>query len=148
MSEQPSVDGCVFCKIISGQIPCHLVHETDDLIAFLDVNPLGLGHTLVIPRGHYARIEDLPAELSGAIGRELPQIASAVREAVGCKGVNILQNNGAVAGQVVDHVHFHVIPKWKDAGLMMRWDAGKLPPGEAAEMLAVTIRGQLTYPTS
>jgi len=148
MPDYPTVDDCVFCKIVSGQVPCHLVHETDELIAFLDVNPLGLGHTLIIPRGHYTRIEEMPGELSAAIGGVLPEVAKAVRSAVGCKGINILQNNGSVAGQVVDHVHFHVIPKWADAGLIMRWDAGKLPPGEAAETLAVTIRGQLTLPTS
>jgi len=148
MADYPRVNECIFCRIVAGEIPCHVVYEDEDVLAFLDVNPLSLGHTLLIPKGHYAQLDEMPDELGAKLGAVLPALCRSIRASVNCKGLNVLQNNGRVAGQVVDHVHFHLIPRYQDAGLLMRWDAGKLPPGEAAETLAITIRGQMSFPTA
>jgi diadenosine tetraphosphate (Ap4A) HIT family hydrolase len=98
---------CLFCKIVAGDIPSHKVHETDDVLCFLDINPLAAGHTLVIPKHHGEKLHDLPESAVTGIGPALLK----VQKAIGCEDYNVLQNNGAIAHQVVKHVHFHVIPK-------------------------------------
>lgn len=126
----------VFDKIIAGTIPCHKVYEDEHVLAFLDINPLGPGHTLVIPKESKAHLHELSDESAAALGRALPRICRAVLAASGAKSYNVLQNNGAPAHQAVFHVHFHVIPKTEDYGLGIRWPAGNLREGEAAEILA------------
>jgi len=126
---------CIFCKIVAGQIPCLKVYENGRVLAFLDIGPLSDGHTLVIPKEHYARLEDLPAELAGEIGKVLPKLGAAVVRAVGAPGYNVLQNNGRVAGQLVEHVHFHIIPRQPEDGLGYRWNAKKYPEGKDHQVL-------------
>lgn len=133
---------CIFCKIAAGQIPCHKLHEDAQVLAFLDIAPLSRGHLLVIPKAHYATIDQMPPELLSACTAILPRLSKAVVEVTGVKGWNILQNNGRIAGQAVDHVHFHLIPRALNDGLGFRWPAGKLSPQEAA-LLAQQITGNL-----
>jgi histidine triad (HIT) family protein len=105
------------------------------VFAFLDINPLCPGHTLVIPKEPAATLEQLSDESSAAIGRVLPRIARAVLAATGTRHFNVLQNNGAPAHQAVDHVHFHIIPKHDDGrGLGIGWKAGKLDSAAGAEL--------------
>lgn len=112
----------IFSKIIRGEIPCHRVYEDQHVLAFLDINPLTPGHTLVIPKEAKAHLHELSDEASAAIGRVLPRICRGVLRATGATAYNILQNNGTMAHQVVMHVHFHVIPKLPDgAGLGVGW---------------------------
>lgn len=112
----------IFSKIIRGEIPCHKVYEDDLVFAFLDINPLSAGHTLVIPKEAAVTLDALSDESSAAIGRALPRISRAVLAATGAKAFNILQNNGASAHQAVFHVHFHIIPKHEDgSGLGIGW---------------------------
>ena len=121
----------IFGKILRNEIPCNRVYEDDMVVAFLDVNPLSRGHTLVIPREPAETLDKLSAESSAAIGKVLPRIARAVVAATGARAYNVLQNNGAQAHQAVMHVHFHIIPKYDDgAGLGIDWKAGKLVEGE------------------
>src|SRR5687768_5586774 len=101
----------IFTKILRGEIPCHKVYEDDQVLAFLDINPLSRGHTLVIPKEPAATLDQLSDEASAAIGRVLPRLARAVMAVSGARDYNILQNNGAPAHQAVFHVHFHIIPK-------------------------------------
>ena len=115
----------IFSKIIRGEIPCHRVYEDDAVLAFLDITPLAKGHTLVIPKEAVATLDQLSDEASAAIGRVLPRIARAVMTATGAKDFNVLQNNGASAHQVVQHVHFHVIPKFEGRGLGIGWNTMK-----------------------
>lgn len=138
-----SDSNCIFCKIAAKQIPALIVHETDALIAFLDVNPLAQGHLLVIPREHHERIVDMPDETLGQLAASLPRLGRALLNVSGAAGFNLLQNNGSVAGQVVPHVHFHLIPRQADDGLGYRWNAGSYPPGRDAE-LAAAYRSALT----
>lgn len=107
----PTDPACIFCKIVAGDIPCHKLWEDGHALAFLDVNPLSEGHALVIPKQHYATLDEVPTETAAAIGAALPALARAVMQATGSTDYNILQNNGAPAGQDVFHVHFHLIPR-------------------------------------
>ncbi|MBY0312484.1 MAG: HIT family protein [Phycisphaerales bacterium] len=125
----------IFSKIIAGEIPCHKVYEDEHVLAFLDINPLSPGHTLVIPKEERAQVHELSDEASAAIGRVLPRICRAVLKATGATAYNILQNNGATAHQVVMHVHYHIIPKMDDGrGLGIGWSAGKLESAAGAEL--------------
>lgn len=125
----------IFSKIIAGEIPCHKVYEDEHVLAFLDINPLSPGHTLVIPKQPRAQVHELSDEASAAIGRVLPRICRAVLMATGATAYNILQNNGAQAHQVVMHVHYHIIPKMDDGrGLGIGWSAGKLDGAAGAEL--------------
>ena len=124
----------IFSKIIRGEIPCHRVYEDDLVLAFLDVNPLAPGHTLVIPKEAVATLDKLSEESSAAIGRVLPKIARAVLAATGATDFNVLQNNGASAHQAVFHVHFHIIPKSQGRGLGIGWEP---MPVEALDLKAL-----------
>lgn len=142
MPEFPRDADCIFCKIIAGEIPCHRVYEDEHVLSFLDIGPLSEGHTLIIPKGHYVTLDELPDETAAACGRAGKKIGAAVAEATGCAGWNLLQNNGKVAGQVVMHVHFHIIPRTEGDGLGYRWDAGELNDA-AAGRLKAAIAGKL-----
>ncbi len=121
----------IFTKIIAGDIPSHKVYEDDKVFAFLDINPLSPGHTLVIPKEPAKTLDALSDDASAAIGRALPRIARAVMAATGTDQYNILQNNGPRAHQAVFHVHFHIIPKTEDGlGLNVGWKPGNLDPAE------------------
>ena len=122
----------IFSKILRNEIPCHRVYEDDHVLAFLDINPIARGHTLVIPREPAERLDQLSEESAAAIGRVLPRIARAVLAATGTTDWNLLQNNGAAAHQAVFHVHFHIIPKHDDgSGLGIGWKSGSISDGEA-----------------
>ena len=125
----------IFKNIIDGEIPCHKVYEDDHVLAFLDVNPLSKGHTLVIPKEPAETLDQLSDESASAIGWVLPRLCRAVLKATGVRNYNILQNNGASAHQAVFHVHFHIIPK-EDAGggLGIGWNSPALNSG--AELAA------------
>lgn len=125
----------IFGRILAGELPCHRVYEDERVLAFLDVFPLSVGHTLVIPKEPAATLDALSDESAAAIGRVLPRLARAVMRASGATAYNVLQNNGSDAHQVVMHVHFHIIPKHADgSGLGIGWPAGKLDEARAAAL--------------
>ena len=128
----------IFAKIIDGQIPCHRIFENEHLLAFLDINPLSEGHTLVVPKRQVERLEHLPPDDAAEIARQLGAIARRILAVTGAPGYNILQNNGRVAGQEVPHVHFHIIPRRAGDGLGYRWDPKPASP-EALTALAARI---------
>ena len=132
--------GTLFDKILDGELPCHKVYEDEHVLAFLDIGPLAPGHTLVIPKERKAYLHELSDESAAAIGRVLPRLARAVLAATGAEHYNVLQNNGAPAHQAVFHVHFHIIPRVKDRGLGIGWQAGEL---EDAEGLLTRIQEEL-----
>ena len=125
----------IFDKILSGEIPSHRVYEDEHVYAFLDVNPIAPGHTLVIPRERKAYLHELSDEAGAAIGLVLPRISRAVLAATGAEHYNILQNNGAPAHQAVFHVHFHIIPKFPESGLGIGWPASSLSSEDATGLL-------------
>jgi len=125
----------IFSKIISGKIPCHKIYEDDRLIAFLDIGPLSPGHALVVPKEPAVFLHQLSDESAAAIGRVLPKLCRAVLAATGAIAYNVLQNNGPLAHQAVEHVHFHIIPKFSEqVGLGIAWNSGKLDPAEGAKL--------------
>ena len=133
---------CIFCKIAAGDIPAIKVREDDASLAFMDIGPLAEGHVLLIPKAHAETLDDLSADQAAALGRHLPALVGAVKSATGCEGVNVLQNNGRVAHQVVPHVHFHIIPRNSGDEFSFNWPAGKYPPGRG-EQLAEAIAAHL-----
>ncbi|MBN2136968.1 MAG: HIT family protein [Sedimentisphaerales bacterium] len=135
-------DDCIFCKMAAGQVPVAKVYEDDTVLAFLDIGPISDGHTLVIPRQHFERIDDCPPKLLGEVASRLGKIAGAVVAAMKSDGYNVLCNNGQAAGQLVKHLHFHIIPRNAGDGVFKRWPAYKYPQGKP-EAIAEAIRKNL-----
>src|ERR1700761_1804828 len=126
----------IFGKIIGGQIPCHKVYEDDKVLAFLDINPLTRGHTLVVPKEPAPTLDQLSDESAAALGGGLPRICRAVIAATGVTEYNVLENNGPGAHQAVFHVHFHIIPRpGAHEGLGINWAPRALDKGEAVELV-------------
>ena len=134
----------VFGKILRGEIPCHKVYEDAKVLAFLDINPLSEGHTLVVPKEAAETMDVLSDESAAALGRVLPRLCRAVITATGVREYNVLENNGAQAHQAIAHVHFHIIPKPNTReGLGVGWPA-KTMEREAGAMLARKIAAALS----
>ncbi|MCK6454946.1 MAG: HIT family protein [Phycisphaerae bacterium] len=125
---------CVFCRIIAGEIPSMRVYEDASIVAFLDIAPLAPGHLLVVPRVHVTTLFEMTESQVSTVAAQLPRLAKAVLRVTGASGLNVLQNNGRSAGQVVEHVHFHLIPRVESDGLGFRWNAGSYPPGRAEDV--------------
>ncbi len=131
-----ATDDCVFCKMVAGQIPVTKVYEDETVLAFLDIGPVSDGHTLVIPKEHFERLADCPSQLLGRVGEQLGKIAAAVAKAMGSDGYNLLCNNGRAAGQLVEHLHFHIIPRKTGDGLFRHWPAGEYEKGRIDQLAA------------
>ncbi len=130
----------IFSKIIDREIPCHRLYEDEHVLAFLDVGPVARGHCLVIPKQPAVELDGLSDDAAAALGRVMPRLVRALKAATGCAGVNVLQNNGAAAGQVVMHVHFHLIPRYSEnhasasTQFGLKWQAGTLSDSDAADL--------------
>jgi histidine triad (HIT) family protein len=107
---------CIFCKIADGKIKARIINQNDKAMAFLDAMPLSLGHTLVIPKSHYQKVQEMNREYSSAVFDMLWQVSSAVEKAAGVNASTIAIHNGREAGQEVPHVHIHIIPRNADDG--------------------------------
>ena len=107
---------CIFCQIVDGDIPGRAVYEDDDVLSFLDANPLSRGHTLVVPKAHHERVADLPDEDRDAVFETLGRLAPAVEAAVDADAVTVGMNDGEAAGQEVPHVHGHLVPRFDGDG--------------------------------
>jgi histidine triad (HIT) family protein len=136
------MDGCVFCKMADGEIPVTKVYEDDAVLAFLDIGPISDGHTLVIPKRHCAMLHECDPEVLAEVSVRLGRIAEAVMAATNADGYNVLSNNGAAAGQVVEHLHFHVIPRKVEDRVFTQWPSYKYRKGQA-EDIAERIRRYL-----
>jgi len=113
---------CIFCKIVKGDIPSFKLFESDKILAFLDIQPLSKGHALVIPKFHGEKLTDIPDD---SLAEILPVVKQLVK-ATGAENYNVLQNNGRIAHQEVDHVHFHMIPKPNtEEGMGISWPQQK-----------------------
>jgi histidine triad (HIT) family protein len=136
------MDDCVFCKMVEGEIPLAKVYEDEAVLAFLDIRPISDGHTLVIPKQHCTRVHECDPEILGQLALRLGKVARAVITAMECDGYNVLCNNGSAAGQVVEHLHFHIIPRNTGDAVFNRWPAYKYSEGRLDE-LAEKIRENL-----
>jgi histidine triad (HIT) family protein len=110
---------CIFCKIVSGEIPSHKIDEDDKTLAFMDISPWTRGHALVIPKEHSRNIYDADASDIAAMHLAAQRLAQRMRDRLNCEGMNILQSSEPVAMQTVFHTHVHVIPRYSDDGLRM-----------------------------
>lgn len=132
---------CIFCKIVAGEIPSYKVYEDEDVYAFLDIAPVNYGHTLVVTKKHFANMEEIPEEELCQLIKAVKKVGKAIKEGLSAAGYNIGENNDPVAGQVVPHIHFHVMPRRADDGLRL-WPQGKYGNGEA-EKVAKKIKSAL-----
>ena len=136
---------CIFCKIVAGEVPSARVYEDETKLAFMDIGPVQPGHTLLIPKKHCERLTDLPSEAVADLAGALPRLAQAVVKAANADGFNIFQANGACAGQVVSHLHIHIIPRHDNDGYSFHWKQGSYAEGEM-ESWAQKIRDHLGTP--
>jgi len=126
---------CIFCKIISNEIPSVKVYENDRVFAFLDINPLNAGHLLVIPKAHAETIHDITEADFVAVAAATHKLAAAVKKALNPEGINLMLLNGKAANQVVPHLHVHIVPRWSGDGLTIcKWE---LVAGDVEEIKAV-----------
>src|SRR5690625_4539296 len=115
-------DDCLFCKIISGDIPSAKVYEDEHVYAFMDISQVTTGHTLVIPKVHTRDIYETPADVAGEFFARIPKVAEAIKKAYNPVGLNLLNNNEILAGQSVFHFHIHIIPRYSDSdGFGINW---------------------------
>ncbi len=122
-------ESCIFCKIVAGDIGCARVYEDAETLAFLDINPFAEGHTLVVAKAHVELVTGLADGQGAALFAAVRKIARAQCEGLGADGVNVLLNQGRSAGQIVPHVHFHVIPRREGDGLSLG-DCQSVPVSE------------------
>lgn len=113
------MNDCLFCKIIRGEIPSQKVYEDERSFAFLDIGPVNLGHTLIVPKEHHQDFAAMPEEEVGTLFVAVQRVAKAAAAAVGAPGFNIGINTGTTAGQVVMHAHVHVMPRFEGDGLKL-----------------------------
>lgn len=124
---------CLFCKIINHEIPANFVYENDKVVAFLDIAPVNPGHTLIVPKAHCESILDADPEVLQELILATKKIAQAIQDGLGYEGFNLGVNNGRVAGQIVPHLHFHIMPRKVGDGLRL-WPQRKYGAGEAEEV--------------
>ncbi|EFW93592.1 histidine triad protein [Haladaptatus paucihalophilus DX253] len=129
---------CIFCQIVAGDIPSKTVYEDESVLAFLDVNPLAPGHTLVISKDHHETLDDLPDDAAADLFSVLHGLTPAVETAVDADASNVAFNNGGAAGQEVPHVHGHIIPRFDgDGGHPIHAIAGDRPDLSDEELDAI-----------
>ena len=107
---------CIFCKIVRGELSSHKIYEDEFSLAFLDIYPFTEGHTMVIPKQHFQTIQEMPAELAGKIFETVSIVTGKVERAMGAVATTIGINNGRGAGQVVPHLHVHIVPRYENDG--------------------------------
>jgi histidine triad (HIT) family protein len=130
---------CVFCKIVKGEVPCFKIFEDAQTLAFMDISPVHEGHCLVIPKAHYPTVYEITPRAMAATAQTAARVAKAVNQAVKSDGLNLIQANGAGAGQSVAHFHFHVFPRRIDDGVPISWERYH-KPGEPTRLAELAER--------
>ena len=134
---------CIFCKIAVKEIPATVLYEDDEVLAFMDIGPIIKGHALVIPKKHYDPLTDTPDAVVARLHITAKKIAEAQMNAFGADGVNIMQNNGKAAGQEVEHIHVHIIPRFDDDGHHWNWNPKQYENVEEMNALAAQLREKM-----
>jgi histidine triad (HIT) family protein len=143
--EESAITGCVFCDIIAGRVPAHIVLADDQVVAFLDARPVFKGHVLVAPREHVETLADLPAEQVGPFFLRVRRLSAVMPSALGCQGTFVAENN--VVSQSVPHLHVHVVPRTKGDGLRgFFWPRQRYASDEEAAEYADRLRAALAQP--
>lgn len=128
-------ENCIFCKIAQGEIPSATLYEDDNFRVILDVAPAAKGHALILPKQHFANIYEMPEELTAGAFILAKKMASKLEAALGCDGINVLQNNREAAGQTVFHFHIHLIPRYHNDKVGLGWKTGTLTDSDRKEIL-------------
>ena len=131
-----SMDDCLFCKIVAGELPSTRVYEDDRVVAIMDIFPATRGHALVIPRAHARDVHEVAEDDLAAAAAAAKHLAGGAMRGLGADGVTIMQSNGAAAWQTVFHYHVHVIPRYDGDPLVLPWQPGSAPadPDELADI--------------
>ncbi len=108
------MENCIFCKIIKKELPCHKIYENENVIAFLDLNPVVKAHTLVVPKKHFTNVLDCEEDYLFEIMKVVKKISNHYKTKLNCQGINILNASGKAAQQSVFHLHFHILPRYDD----------------------------------
>jgi len=132
---------CLFCQIVAGDVPSIKVAESENVIAILDVNPVNFGHTLIIPKKHSSNMLDADDETLKEMILFTQRVAQAILTGLNYEAFNLELNNGRISGQIITHLHWHIVPRTADDGLL-HWSGKKYPGGEA-EKIAAKIRAQI-----
>ena len=117
-------DNCIFCKIANGEIPSATLYEDEDFRVILDLGPATKGHALILPKNHFDDIYSMDDATAAHVFQVAVKVAKAMKETLGCEGLNIVQNNGEIAGQTVFHFHMHIIPRIKGDTVNVGWVPG------------------------
>ena len=134
------VNDCIFCKLVSGQIPALKIYEDANFIGFLDINPRRRGHAVVIPKRHVKTLLELPEKLAGEYLEVVQAVARHIVGALGAKGFNFGSNNGEVAGQMVPHVHIHILPRFSGEKITAGFEAIFQPDEALKKELEPTLK--------
>ena len=135
-------EDCIFCGIVKGEIPCYRLYESELALAFLDINPVTRGHALVVPKRHVEKLSQLSGQEVGEVFTTAAKLAEASLGALDAKGANLWVNQGRVAGQVVDHFHVHVVPRYAEEDLKIEVRGEKLSDSEMRS-IAEKIKGRV-----
>lgn len=134
------MENCIFCKIAAGEFSSHKVYEDEHCFAFLDINPKNAYHTLVIPKKHYTGIFDIPEDEAVFLMKAVKKVVSLYSEKLGLTDLQIINNNGKNAQQEVPHLHFHILPRYKDDGQNFAWPQTRKDIGEKLDELLEKLK--------
>ena len=126
---------CIFCKVAGGEIPAATLYEDQDFRVILDLGPASRGHALILPKEHYANLYEMPEEPLGKAASLAKRMGEAMKKALKCDGLNLVQNNGAAAGQTVFHFHIHLIPRYDNDKVGLGWKPGTLTDQDRDELV-------------
>ena len=129
-------ENCIFCKIANGEIPSATLYEDEDFRVILDLGPATKGHALILPKEHYANLYEIDEEVAAKAFKLAKKMVTELTEVLGCDGYNVVQNNGAAAGQTVFPFHMHLIPRYKNDDAGFGWKTGKLTDADRDDILA------------
>lgn len=128
-------NNCIFCKIANGEIPSATLYEDEKVRVILDISPASKGHALILPKEHYANLYEISDEMASHVIKTAKNMAKKMQEELGAEGLNVLQNNGELAGQTVFHYHMHLIPRYSDDKVKMTWEHGEVSEQEKEELV-------------
>ena len=135
-------DGCIFCMIANGEIPSDTIYEDENFRAILDLSPASKGHALLLPKDHCDNLYEMSDETAQKVMPTAKKIATAMKKALKCDGLNLVQNNGEAAGQSVMHFHMHFIPRTEGDGALGLWTPGTSEKEEQAK-IAAAIKAEM-----
>lgn len=128
-------DNCIFCKIAKGEIPSSTLYEDEKVRVILDISPAAKGHALILPKEHYANIYEISDEMAAHVIKTARKMAKKMREELDAEGLNVVQNNGELAGQTVFHYHMHLIPRYQGDKVNVKWETGELSESAREELV-------------